>query len=98
MDNGLGVISINYINGEISSNPSTWIPNNIFFNVYEATFLGDSNMLSITQTISKDDDLYPKTTYIPLSNIGIMEHFATNEDFYKAYPHIKEMKEERDDR
>lgn len=52
MDNGRGVISINYINGEISSSPSKWIPNNIFFNVYEATFLGDSNMLSITQTIS----------------------------------------------
>ena len=44
MDNGLGVISINYINGEISSSPSTWIPNNIFFNVYESTFLGDANM------------------------------------------------------
>jgi hypothetical protein len=41
-----------------------------------------------------DDDLYSKTTYIPLSNIGLLEKFDTMEDFYKEYPQIKEMKGE----
>lgn len=98
MDKGRGVISINYVNGEISSSAATWIPNNIFFNVYEASFLGDANMVSITQTLGKDDDLYSKTTYVPLSNVGLIEKFDTIEDFYKAYPHIKEMRENQDDR
>lgn len=32
MDNGQGVISINYINSEISSSPSTWIPSYAIYN------------------------------------------------------------------
>lgn len=51
-------------------------------------------MASITQTFGEDDDLYSKVTYIPLSNIGLLEKFDTREDFYKAYPQIKEMKGE----
>ncbi len=98
MDKGQGVLIINYVDNKIAEDTLTGVTNNIFFYVYEASFLGDANMLSITQTLGKDDDLYLKTTYIPLSNIGLIEKFDTIEDFYKVYPHIKEMKEERDDR
>ena len=51
-------------------------------------------MVSITQTLGEDDDLYSKTTYIPLSNIGLIEFFPKKADFVKAYPQIKETKGE----
>lgn len=97
MDKGQGVIYINYVNNNISSGMMGH-ETNLFFNVYEASFLGDANMVSITQTFGKDDDIYSTDTYIPLSNIGLIEKFNTEEDFYKVYPHIKEIKEERDDK
>lgn len=93
MDKGRGVVIINYVDNKISSGMMGHEVN-IFFNVYEANFIGDVKMVSITQTFGEDDDLYSKTTYIPLSNIGLIEKFDTLEAFYKAYPHIKEMKGE----
>nr|DAI50146.1 MAG TPA: hypothetical protein [Caudoviricetes sp.] len=93
MDKGRGVIYINYVDDNVASGMMCHSVN-IFFNVYEASFLGDANMVSITQTFGEDDDLYSKTTYIPLSNIGLLEKFDTMEDFYKEYPQIKEMKGE----
>lgn len=92
MDKGRGVIYINYVDNTSSGMMGHEV--NIFFNVYGASFLGDANMISITQTLGEDDDLYSKVTYIPLSNIGLLEKFDTREDFYKAYPQIKEMKGE----
>mgnify|MGYP007113509054 CR=1 FL=1 len=64
MDNGRGVITINYINSEISSSALTRIPNNIFFNVYEASFLGDANMVSFLLSTSDAADELTRFTHL----------------------------------
>lgn len=93
MNKGQGVVIINYVDDKIAENPITGVPNNIFFNAYEVKFIHDTRLLSITQTFGEEGDLYFKTSYIPLSNIGFIEQFINKENFYKAYPLIKKMEE-----
>lgn len=92
MDKGHGVLIINYVDNKITEDTLTGVTNNIFFNVYEASFLGDAKMVSITQTFG-DDDLHSTVTYIPLNNIGLIKYFDNKEGFYKAYPVVKKTEE-----
>ena len=93
MDKGQGVLIINYVDDKIAEDTLTGVSNNIFFNVYEASFLGDAKMVSITQTFGDDDDLHSTVTYIPLNNIGLIKYFDNKEGFYKAYPVVKKFEE-----
>lgn len=97
MTKGQGVVYINYVDDKISSGMMGHAVN-IFFDVYQSEIINYVGWLSIHQVYGEGDDLYQKGTHIPLSNIGLIEQFHTKEDFYKAYPHIKESKEGRDDR
>ena len=45
MTKGQGVICVNYIDAKISSNPVTFVPNGIFFNVYRSEVVSDFGWL-----------------------------------------------------
>lgn len=93
MVKGQGVVYINYVDDKISSGMMGHAVN-IFFDVYD--FDIDKRSKSAYIDIRNGD--YSKITLIPLRNIGLIEFFPKKSDFVKAYPHIKELKEERDDR
>lgn len=93
MTKGQGVVYINYVDDKISSGMNGHAVN-IFFDVHRSEIMNDVGWLSIHQVYGDGDDFYQKATHIPLSNIGLIEQFHSKEDFYKAYPVIKEMKGE----
>ena len=98
MTKGQGVVIIKYVDDKLATNPISGIVNSIFFNVDDVDFLHQSKMLVIFQDFGDDENFSSMSTTIPMSNIGIMEHFATNEDFHKAYPQIEEMKGDQDEK
>ena len=93
MTKGQGVVIINYVDDKLATNPISGIVNSIFFNVDDVDFLHQSKMLVIFQDFGDDESFSSMSTTIPMSNIGLMVHFATKEDFLNAYPVVKNMEE-----
>lgn len=89
MAKGQGVVYIKYVDNNISSGMNGHAVN-IFFDVYYYDVDTQSGIVYID--IRNRD--YSKITFIPLSNIGLIEYFPIKADFYKAYPPIEEMKGE----
>lgn len=89
MNNGQGVVYINYVDDKISSGMNGHQVN-VFFDVYDF----DADVQSGIVYIDIRNGDYSKITLIPLSNIGLIEYFPKKSDFVKAYPVVKEMKGE----
>lgn len=93
MVKGQGVVYINYVDNNISSGMNGHAVN-IFFDVYDF----DIDKRSKSAYIDIRNGNYSKITLIPLRNIGLIEFFPKKSDFVKAYPLIKEMKGDRDEK
>lgn len=93
MTKGQGVVYINYVDDKTSSGMNGHAVN-IFLDVYDI----DLNKQSKTVYIDIRTGDYSKITLIPLRNIGLIEFFPKKSDFVKAYPVVKEMKGDQDEK
>lgn len=93
MNKGQGVVYINYVDDKISSGMIGHAVN-IFFDVYD--FDIDKRSESAYIDIRTGD--YSKITLIPLRNIGLIEFFPKKADFVNAYPVIKKMEGDLDEK
>lgn len=73
---------IHYIDNKKSSN-LTGFQTNIFEDVVSSKIQGD--FVHIIQRLSNGN---LKQTFIPVSNVGLIEAFNDEDDFYEAYPNV----------
>lgn len=76
----LGVNVISYIDDNKAKN-LIGVSNNIFRYVKESTIDGD-----FIHIIQQYPEGFTKQVFIPVSNVGLIEAFNSEEEFHEAYP------------